>query len=259
MKKLTVIAAALLVLVPSLAFSDSISLRLGYYMPRALSNSYLDSHPDSLWAIELGQMSFPMKDFRGGIMGLSYEYFAGKNFNLALTLDSFNRTRMGYYNDWVWFALDEGDFAFPYELYDGDDVMHSFSVTTTPLQLSVKFLPLGRKARIIPFVGGGGTLNFWRVRLYGDTINFADEWIYPDEVYGDVSIYPLESANGRESGMALGWHAFGGFQIPIGYRATFEAEARWHSSKAKFEEWFVGFDDFELGGLALTAGFSFWF
>jgi hypothetical protein len=72
MKKLTVIAAALLVLVPSLAFSDSISMRLGYYMPRALSNSYLAQHDNSLWAIELDQMSFAMKDFRGGIMGLSY-------------------------------------------------------------------------------------------------------------------------------------------------------------------------------------------
>jgi hypothetical protein len=259
MKKLTVIAAALLVLVPSLAFSDSISLRFGYYMPRALSNSYLSSHPDSLWTIELDQMSFPMKDFRGGIMGFSYEYFVSKNFSLAFTLDSFNRTRMGYYNDWVWFALDEGDFAFPYELYDGDDIVHSFSVTTTPLQLSVKFAPLGRKTKIIPFVGGGATLNLWRVRMYGDMVDFSDPWIYTDEVLGDIDIYPLESVNGRESGVAFGWHAFGGIEVPIGYRATFGLEARWHSSKAKFEEWFLGFDDFELGGLALTAGFSYWF
>ncbi len=95
MKKLTILALGLLILVPALAFSDSISLRLGYYMPRALSNSYLTAHPDSLWTIELDQMSFPMKDFRGGMLGFSYEYFATKNVSLALTLDSFNRTPAG--------------------------------------------------------------------------------------------------------------------------------------------------------------------
>jgi len=259
MKKLTVLALGLLILVPALAFSDSISVRLGYYMPRALSNSYLNGHPDSLWTIELDQMSFPMKDFRGGMLGFSYEYFATKNVSLALTLDSFNRTRLGYYNDWVVFSLDEGDFAFPYADYDGDDIMHSFNVSSTPLQLSVKLAPLGRKARIIPFVGGGASLNFWRVRMYGEMVNFSDPWIYTDEVLGDVDIYPVESVNGRESGMAFGWHAFGGFQIPVGYRSSFEIEARWQAAKAQFEEWFVGFEDFELGGLALTAGFSYWF
>ena len=257
MKKLTVLAAGLLLLIPSLAFSDSFQLRLGYFMPRASAD--LLTHPDSLWAIELDQMSFAKKDFRSGMFGLGYEYFLGPNMSLAMTLDSYTKRMSGYYNDWVVFALDEGDFAFPYEFYDGDDILHSFRVSDAPLQLSLKFLPLGRKTKLIPYLGGGASLVFWSVSMFGEQIDFSDPWIYDDIDLGPVDIFPVVGLNARERGTAFGWHAFGGFSFPIGYRATIEAEARYHSAKARFEDWFVGFEDFDLGGLALTVGVSSWF
>ena len=39
MKKLMVLVAALVVLIPSLAYSDMLSFRLGYYMPSILNNN----------------------------------------------------------------------------------------------------------------------------------------------------------------------------------------------------------------------------
>jgi opacity protein-like surface antigen len=257
MKKLTILAAGLLLLVPTLAFSDSIQLRLGYFMPRFSTD--LTTHPDSLWAIELDQMSFGKKDYKGGMIGIAYDRFVGKYINLSLALDTYNQSELGYYNDWVLNTLDEGDFAFPFELYLGNDITHSFRVTSTPLQLSVKLLPLGRRTKLIPYIGGGASLVFWNVRMFGDMVNFADPWVYTDPDLGDVDIYPVESVLGRESGTAFGWHAFGGLQFPVGYRATIEAEVRYHSVKAKFEDWFVGFEDLDLGGLALTLGLSYWF
>jgi len=258
MKKLTVLAAGLLFLVPW-AFSDSISVRGGYFMPRALTNSYLNAHPDSLWTIELDQMSFAPKDYRGGIVGFAYDYFVSKNASLSLSLDSYNKSQVGFYNDWVLNTLNEGDFAFPFDLYFGDDIVHSFRVTSTPLELSLKFLPLGRRTKLIPYVGGGATLAFWSVRMFGDMVNFSDPWIYPDSVLGDVTIYPVESVVSRERGTAFGWHAFGGIQVPFGYRATIEAEARYHAAKAGLHNLFEGFEPLELGGLALTVGLSYWF
>jgi hypothetical protein len=259
MKKLTVLAVGLLLLVPSVVFCDSISLRLGYYMPHALSNTYLSAHPDSLWTIELDQMSFGMKDYRGGIYGVGYDYFISKNFSLSFAVDSYSKSRLGYYNDWVLNSLTEGDFAFPFEFFEGSDIFHSFRVSVTPLQVSLKFLPLGRRAKLIPYIGGGASLVLWGVRMYGDMVDFSDPWIYTDPDLGDVDIYPVTSVNGRERGASFGWHAFGGIQVPIGYRATIEAEARYHSATAKFKEWFLGFEDFELGGLALTVGLTYWF
>jgi hypothetical protein len=259
MKKLTVLAAGLLLLVPSLAFSDSFSLRLGYFMPRALSNNYFAAHDNSLWTIELSQMSFRTSDYRGLTFGASYEYFVNKTVSLALTVDSFRRDKTGYYDDWVMFSLDEGDFAFPYADYDGDDIFHSFRVSSTPLQLSVKFAPLGRKARLIPFVGGGAGIYFWNVAMYGQYVDFGDPWVYTDPDLGDVDIYPVADLNARENGIAFGWHAFAGIQVPVGYRTTIEAEVRYHSAQARFNDWFLDFDKFDLGGIALTAGFSYWF
>ncbi|OGD20626.1 MAG: hypothetical protein A2Y70_02930 [Candidatus Aminicenantes bacterium RBG_13_64_14] len=271
MKKLTGLALGLLLLVPTLAFSDSFSLRIGYFMPHALSDSYLASHPDSLWAIELDQMSFAKEKFRGSMLGFGYEYFVSKNLSLAFTVDMYNKSRPGYYVDYVQFALDEGNFAFPYEFYDGDDIQHAFRVSSTPLQLSFKITPLGRKTRLIPFIGGGAGLYLYSVRIYGEMVNFGDEsWFYDfetDAAYSDPAdpdlrdehVFPIEPVNGREKGSVIGYHAFAGFQIPIGFRATIEAEVRYHSAKAEFKEWFLDFDDFDLGGLALTVGFNYWF
>jgi opacity protein-like surface antigen len=259
MKKLTILALGLLILIPSLAFSDSISLRLGYYMPKALSNSYLNAHPDSLWTIEFDQMSFIPKDYRGGMVGIGYDYFVSRNVSLALSVDAYNKSQVGFYNDWVVNSLTEGDFAFPFEFYEGGDIVHSFRVTITPVELSLKFLPFGRRTRVIPFVGGGVTMVFYGAHMFGDMVNFSDPWIYTDPDLGDVDIYPVESVNSRERGTAFGWHAFGGIQVPIGYRATIEAEARYRAAKGQFNGLFQGFDDFELGGLALTVGVSYWF
>jgi hypothetical protein len=259
MKKLAIIAAGFLLLVPSLAFSDSISIRLGFYLPRALTNSYLNTHPDSLWTIELDQMSFAPKDYNGGIIGISYDYFASKNISLALSVDGYNKSNFGFYNDWVLNTLTEGDFAFPFEFYLGNDILHSFRVSITPVELSLKLLPLGRRAKIIPYVGGGASMVFYGVRMFGDMVNFSDAFIYPDPDLGDVTIYPVESVNSRDRGTAFGWHAFGGIQVPIGFRATIEAEVRYRAAKGQLGGLFQGFDDLELGGLALTAGISYWF
>lgn len=264
MRKAFCLAAALLVFVPSLALAGTFSLRVGYYMP-----SFKSVNPEnSLWDIEFENMSFNKKDFRGVTLGIGYEYFVNKQISLAITVDTFNRDRIGYYRDYVGYPFTEGDFAFfvddlPSDLnIDAFDVIHGFKIGMTPVQLSLRFTPLGRKSRLIPFVGGGAGLYFWSVELRGEIIDFADEYIYTDPVAGDIPVYPvLADQLGRERGQTLGFHAFGGIQIPLGYRWTLEAEARYHWIKARLgaESWFQGFEDMDLGGLALTVGFNYWF
>ncbi|MFO7732058.1 MAG: outer membrane beta-barrel protein [Candidatus Aminicenantes bacterium] len=258
MKKMTVLAVGLLLLVPSLAFSDTISLRFGYFMPGAKTD--ILTNPDSLWAIEFDQMSFKMSDYRGSIIGLGYEYFVTPQVSLALTVDTYSKSRPGYYLDYVKFSFEEGDFAFPFEYYDGANITHAFGVSITPVQASVKIAPLGRKTRVIPYVGGGAGFTFWSVKLYGEMVNFADDtWVYDDPELGEVQIYPIEFTNGRERRTQFSYHGFAGIEFPIGYRLTLMAEARYHYAKSAFKEWFLGFEDFDLGGLALTVGFNYWF
>jgi hypothetical protein len=261
MKKATILGLILILAAPSLVFSDSFIFRMGYFMPKALNS--LSTSPDSLWAIEFDQMSFLRKDFRGPMYGFGYEYFLTKQFSLLLTVDFFNRDKSAYYLDWVGYAFDEGDFAFPYEFYDGEfGVGHTFSVSVIPLQLSVKLSPLGRRNRFVPYVGGGVGLYFWRAYIRGEIVDFSDPWVYDDPVLGEVDIYPVVFTDARETGRtSLGYHAFGGIQIPIGYRLTLDAEARYNMVKGKWKAGsvFVDFDDFDLGGLVISAGFSYWF
>ncbi len=258
MKKMTVLAAALLVLAPSLAFSDTLSLRIGYFLPAFQSD--IQKYPDSLWAIELDQMSFQKSDFQGSMFGLSYEYFMTKQISLVLSVDSFKKDRFGSYLDYVKLSFDEGDFAFPFEYYEGRSISHSFGYAVTPVQIGLKISPLGRRTRLIPYLGGGLGFTFWSVRLVGETIDFADDsWVYDDPVLGEVQIYPIDYSAAREKDVQFTYHAFAGFEFPVGYRITFLAEARYHYGQAMLKSAFEGFDKIDLGGLAITAGFNFWF
>lgn len=265
MKRTTVLALGLALLVPSLAIADSFSLKVGYFLPTAVSRSYIDRNPDSLWAIEFDQMNFRLQDFRGWMIGAGYEYFLTKNFSLVMAVDTFSERDFGYYRGYDQTEFEEGWFAFPIEqepadILDWYYIEHSFRVNSTPLTLSVKVAPLGRKTRLIPYFGGGIGAYFWSAGIYGEMVDFSDEWVYTDPVLGDIPVYPVIAANGAEKGTAFGYHAFAGIQFPIGYRATLDLEARYHVAKGRFDDGFlVGFDDFNLGGLVLTAGFTYWF
>jgi opacity protein-like surface antigen len=265
MKKLTVIAVGIALLVPSLAFADSFSLRVGYFMPRALSPSYIAQNDNTLWAIEFNQMSLRFQDFRGWTIGAGYEYFLGKYVSLVLAVDTFKEQKFADYLDYDQTEFEEGWFAFPIDSEPGDIgdwyyISHSFRVASTPLMASVKISPLGRKTRLIPYFGGGIGAYFWSAGIFGEMVDFSDEWVYADPVLGDIPVYPVISVNTRERGTAMGYHAFAGLQFPLGYRATIDAEARYHWAKGRFNDGlFVDFDDFDLGGLAVTLGFTYWF
>lgn len=257
MKRHLILIAATLILFQSLAFSNTMSLRLGYYFPKASGG------PDSLWTIEFDQMDFKRSDFNATIMGFNYEYFVSKNLSLELSLDTYSKRKAGYYWDFVGYELNEGDFAFPADLYEGNYYIdHSFNVSVTPLQFSVKLLPIGRRNRIVPYVGGGIGAYFWNVNLRGLIVDFSDEWIYTDPDIGDVTIYGISQVDTRQNArVALGYHGFAGLMVPVGNRITLSAEFRYHSAKGKFSERgaFLDYEDFDLGGYALTAGLNYWF
>jgi opacity protein-like surface antigen len=151
-----------------------------------------------------------------------------------------------------------GDFAFP-DLY-GQLIIHSFDVSQTPLSLSLKVTPLGRRVRFVPYFGGGVSLNLWTVRLKGDIVDFSDPWIYTDPEFGDIYVYPVYYSLLEESNrVTLGYNAFAGVMVPIGNRMTLDLGIRYNFLKVKFRDSFEGFEDFDLNGYSLNAGLNFWF
>lgn len=257
MKRHLILAAAALILIPALAFPNVMTLRGGYYIPKT-SNG-----PNSLWQIEFDQMNFKKADFNAAIFGFSYEYFVSKQLSLEISIDTYSKRKAGYYMDYVGYTFSEGDFAFPAADYEGDfSISHGFNVSVTPVQLSVKLMPMGRRNRIIPYLGGGVGLYFWNVSLRGSMIDFTDEWVYNDSDLGDVTIYGITQTDVREENrVTVGYHAFAGLMFPIGERITLSAEFRYHAAKGQFksDSAFTDFDAFELGGYAITAGLNYWF
>ncbi len=49
--------------------------------------------------------------------------------------------------------------------------------------------------------------------------------------------------------------------VPVGNRVTLSAEFRYHSAKGTFSQdgAFPDYENFDLGGYALTAGLNYWF
>jgi opacity protein-like surface antigen len=258
MKRTLILTIAFCFLIPAVATPDTFTIKAGYYFPRTQGGM------DSLWKIEFDQMSFKKSNFTASILGLSYEYFLTKELSLELSADTYYKTKAGFYRDYVGYAFDQGDFAFPASEYTGDfDIEHAFRVRLTPVQLSLKVLPMGRRGRFVPYVGGGVGFYFWSVGLRGEMIDFSNtDYVYDDPDLGEVQIYPINVSDTFEGGrMNIGYQAFGGLMVPIGNRITLNGEFRYNFIKGKFksDSAFFGFEDFDLSGGALTFGLSYWF
>jgi hypothetical protein len=252
MKKYLMMFLVLILMAPGLIFSDTVTFRLGYFIPRAESD---------LWDIEFENMSFTKSDFQNTAFGFSYEYFINRQISFGLSIEGYNEQNVGYYRGYVGYADADGDWAYP-DVYVGDfDPSHSFSVTITPIQASIKLTPFGRDKMIIPYIGGGAGVYIWSVKLQGDMIDFSDEWY---DVNEGVIIYPIYQVDAREeSKFALGFHGFGGVMVPIGRRISLAGEFRYNAAKGEFSEdeyaGFAGFQAFDLSGYSVSVALNYWF
>ncbi len=258
MKKISILLTAVLVLVPGFIFSDVVTFKVGYFFPRAESD---------LWQDEFYNMSLTKSNYQASSFGFGYEYFFSNQLSVVLNVEGYSKNKLGYYEEYVGYEFFEGDFAFPIEEFEGDfDPSHTFSVSITPIQLSLKIAPLGRGNKFIPYIGGGVGLYIWSVRLYGDIIDFEDDsYYYEDEEIIVDPIYPIYPANIRdENNLKVGYHAFGGIMIPVANRISFEAEFKYNSAKGKFSEddpysGFLGFEPFDLSSYQISVGLNYWF
>jgi len=250
MKKTLILLTALILFIPSIVFSDIVSFKVGYFIPKANSD---------LWEIEFENMDFTKSSFQNTNFGFGYEYFLSREISIVLNISSYNKNKPGAYLDYVGENIESYDYAFDYG--EGYAITHTFSVSITPIQASLKLTPMGRKAKIIPYVGGGVGVYMWNVRLYGDMIDFDDPWIDED---WNVEIYPIDYYDTREENrFSIGYHVFGGIMIPVANRISLEAEFKYNFSKGtlgKDPDWgFQGFEPFDLGGYHISIGLNYWF
>ena len=247
---ISLIIPIIVFLVSILAKADTVSFKVGYFIPRAESD---------LWLIEFENMDFKKSDFMGTNFGFTYDYFLTRELSLALSIDGYTRKKVGLYEGYVKEAVERQDYAFDYG--QGFGISHVFDVSITPIQVSLKIAPLGRKGKFIPYMGGGVGIYLWNVRLQGDMIDFSD----PVEFY-DTSLdkyvigYPVYATDAREENkLKIGYHALGGVMFPIANRISIEAEFKYNFLKGNFTESFKGFEPFDLSGYQISIGLNYWF
>ncbi len=248
MKKSLILFLALIFLIPSLAFSDIFTFKTGLFIPRAQSD---------LWTTEFENMSFSRTNYTTTNFSFAYEYFLTREVSVVLGLDSYSKNKVGSYVDYVGIELVDGDFAFPNDYMEDFFPTHIFNISITPIQLSLKFTPMGRTGKFIPYVGGGVGLYLWNVRLNGDLVDFDDVWVYvPD----DIDIYPITTVDAWESNrISFGYHAFGGVMVPFTKRMTFEVEFKYNRAQGEFKEAFEDFMAFDLSAYQISLGLNYWF
>ncbi len=254
MKKSMIAAILVFVLAAGTASANILTFKAGYFIPRLNGN---------FWDIEFDNMTFKKSSFQDASLGIHYEAFLGRSFSLTVGLDVFRKNKAALYKEWVAFGLSDGDYAFPAdEFRGGSELKHSVTLAAAPLQLSLKWTPLGRRGNIVPYIGGGVQAMIWNIRMQGDMIDFGDEYIYEDP-WGTALVYPVYSVYAEESEglgrVSFGWQAFGGVMIPIGPRMTVDLGAQYNSCRVEFTNAFQGFDDSDVGGVQIFVGINYWF
>jgi len=258
MKKYLILFVLTILLIPGMLFSDIFTFRVGYFIPRADSD---------LWEIEFENMDFTKTDFQASSFCFSYEYFFTSYSSIIIGVESYKKQKMGYYTDYIGYTFYGGSYAYPNEyegLYDEKFIpSHVFSVSSTPIMLSLKILPMGRAQKVIPYIGAGGALYLWSVQLEGDMVDFSEE--YYDTVDGQIiePVYRVYYTETWDRGrFTFGAHVFGGVMVPIANRISLEGEFKYNIVEGRFKEdshGFQGFEPIDLGGYQISIGLNYWF
>jgi opacity protein-like surface antigen len=274
MKKYLIILLALILLTPSLAFSGILTFKIGFFIPQAKSD---------LWDIEFENMNFDKNHFYNSNFAFCYEYLLTRELSFTIGVESYTKNKGGIYEGYIAYADlvydpyygEWLDFAFPDDYINEDYIpFHSFSVSITPIQFSLKITPMGRKGKIIPYIGGGVGVYIWYVRIRGDMLDFGDVWYYnevTDVIHNtnpvpgeDIEIFPTFFTYAQEdSRITIGYHGFAGLMIPVAQRFSIDVEFKYNYAQGKFRTGpnasFVDFDPFDLSGYQLSLGLNYWF
>lgn len=143
------------------------------------------------------------------------------------------------------------------EFVDADDLEIEQETSLAQVNLSgsleLALVPRGRAVgeyawipgRVVPYVGAGGGLLWYRFQQIGDFVDFEDF-----SIFGDVF---------TSAGWTPSAHVFGGVDVSMTRRisATFEVRYRW--AEADMDPSFIDFDPIDLTGVQITGGVQFAF
>ncbi|HSC26751.1 MAG TPA: hypothetical protein VLD67_05730, partial [Vicinamibacterales bacterium] len=127
------------------------------------------------------------------------------------------------------------------------EIVQDLKLRIVPITGTIRFLPIGRRAAVVPYVGGGIGVFSWRYSETGEFIDFTDNSIFRDQF----------TSTGTDVGPVI----LGGLRAAVGDAAWIGGEIRWQQADGNtggLPEGFLG-EKIDLGGwtTSFTVHFRF--
>jgi opacity protein-like surface antigen len=211
------------------AAQQSLSFNIGYFDVRGEGSRVLgDTIVENLFADYPFALGYEVSDFNSVTYGAEWLFPLGKFLEGGVGVNYYQKTVPSFYLDLVDDAT-------------GNDVTQDLRLRTVPITATIRFLPLGRRAPVQPYIGAGVGIIPWNYSENGD---FADPsfqtftWEYKD------------------SGTAVGPVIFGGVRVPVSRAFSLGGEIRYQQADSELDP-SVGFQGtrIDLGGITYQANF----
>jgi hypothetical protein len=195
---------------------QTVSFNLGYFAAPAA-----DARPAGDVLVQnLNFLLFNLSDFSGASVGGDYLVSFGQYVEAGVGIGYHNRTVPSLYADRTH--------------ADGSEIVQELKLRVTPVTFTARFLPLGQRRAIQPYVGAGIGLFSWRYAETGEWVDYTDNSIF--------------QASYVDSGTKSGPVYLGGVRV-AGDKFSAGVELQYHNATATLDP-AVGFlgDTVELGG-----------
>jgi outer membrane protein W len=214
-------------LAPSTSFAQqSVSFHIGGFVPKGEDAR----SRDDVLVNNLDFLDFDIGDFKGPSVGGEWLVALTDNLEAGLGVGIYSRTSNAIYDDFV----DS----------DGTEIETDLKMRIVPFTATVRFLPIGRYASVVPYVGAGVGVFSWRYAETGEFVDFSDFSIFRDTF--------------EKTGTSTGPVFLGGARVPFG--AGFVGfEVRYQDAKGELPiEDFFG-SEVDLRGFSYLATFGIGF
>jgi outer membrane protein W len=130
---------------------------------------------------------------------------------------------------------------------NGFEIVQEMKLRVVPINATARFLPIGRRGAVQPYVGGGIAIQNWRYSEYGEFVDFTDETIF--------------NARYTADGTTVGPLLVAGLRAPVADVFLIGGEVRWTRGEGDThpEETGLLAPKVDLGGWSFNFGFHFRF
>ncbi len=166
-------------------------------------------------------------DFHGVTFGGEWLFGLGEWFDAGAGLGFYSKSVDSVYSDLTH--------------SNGDEIEQDLKLRVVPFTATVRFLPLGRRASVEPYIGAGVGVFAWRYSETGEFVDI-DDIIFRDSFSG--------------SGATAGPVVLGGVGVPFGsWSIGFEGRYQWAQGDLPADQGFWG-TKIDLGGFTTWRSFK---